>query len=272
MCYVELASKTKFRLCIAVLLFKILSLSIKHVKNNIYLLLARSSIMLKVVIFDCDGTIADAEPVHLKAFQIVLDEEGINLSEGDYYAKYLALDDKTCFSAVLKDRGRSFDQALIDRLVARKSQYYDELIRDHLVIFPGVGSFVRKLHGRGYFLAIGSGALRHEIEFILNHADIRKEFSVIMSAEYVVNCKPHPEVFMKALQEINNISSSQSGSIRPYECLVVEDSIAGIRAAHYAGMKCLAVTNSYSLDKLSEADMIVKSLEEAKIEELEKLF
>jgi len=48
--------------------------------------------------------------------------------------------------------------------------------------------------------------------------------------------------------------------------------IAGIKAAHSAGMKCLAVTNSYSPEKLSEADMIVKSLEEVKIEDIEKLF
>ena len=227
--------------------------------------------MLKAIIFDFDGVIADAEPIHLKAFQEVLSEEGINLSNKDYYDKYLALDDKTCFAMVLKDRGIDFDRALIDALMLRKSGYYDKFIRENLVIFPGVVDFIKKAYGK-YALAIASGALRHEIEFILECAGIRKEFNIIVSADDVENCKPNPEVFVKVLERINNLGPSKSGIIHPSECLVIEDSIAGIKAAHSAGMKCLAVTNSYSPEKLSEADMIVKSLEEVKIEDIEKLF
>lgn len=228
--------------------------------------------MLKAVIFDCDGTIADVEPVHLKAFQAVLDEEGVTLSDKDYYARYLALDDKTCFAAVLKNNGMSFDKTLIDELIIRKSRSYDKLVKNHLVIFPGVESFVKRLRGEKYFLAIGSGALRHEIEFILEYGGIRDEFDAIVSAENVENCKPHPECFITALRQINKINSSQQETVHPYECLVVEDSVAGIKAAHYAGMRCLAVTNSYPREKLSDADMIVASLEEVRIENLEKLF
>lgn len=227
--------------------------------------------MLKAIIFDFDGVIADAEPIHLKAFQEVLSEEGINLSNKDYYDKYLALDDKTCFAMVLKDRGIDFDRALIDALMLRKSKYYNKFIRENLVIFPGVVDFIKKAYGK-YALAIGSGALRHEIEFILECAGVRKEFNIIVSADNVENCKPNPEVFMKALQRINKHNSTKSRIVYPYECLVIEDSVAGIKAAHSAGMKCLAVTNSYSPEKLSEADMIVKSLEEVKIEAIEKLF
>ena len=227
--------------------------------------------MLKAIIFDFDGVIADAEPIHLKAFQEVLSEEGINLSNKDYYDKYLALDDKTCFAMVLKDRGIDFNRALIDALMLRKSGYYDKFIRENLVIFPGVVDFIKKAYGK-YALAIASGALRHEIEFILECAGIRKEFNIIVSAHDVENCKPNPEVFVKVLERINNLGPSKSGIIHPSECLVIEDSIAGIKAAHSAGMKCLAVTNSYSPEKLSEADMIVKSLEEVKIEDIEKLF
>src|ERR1700758_2990349 len=99
--------------------------------------------MLRAVIFDFDGVIADAEPVHLKAFQAVLSEEGINLSKKDYYDKYLALDDKTCFAAILKDRRKDFDMSLIHDLMVRKSKYYDRFIRENLVIFPGVIDFVK---------------------------------------------------------------------------------------------------------------------------------
>ena len=227
--------------------------------------------MLKAIIFDFDGIIADAEPVHLKAFQMVLSEEGINLSYKDYYEKYLALDDKTCLTMVLRDRGMNYDKAFIDALMLRKSRYYDRFIRENIIIFPGVVDFIKNAYGK-YTLAIGSGALRHEIDFILECAEIRKEFEIIVSADEVENCKPHPEVFVKVLERINKNNSTRSTIVHPYECLVIEDSIAGIKAAHHAGMKCLAVTNSYSSEKLSEADMIVKSLEEVKIEDIKKLF
>ncbi|MER3445712.1 MAG: hypothetical protein C4291_02240 [Candidatus Dadabacteria bacterium] len=227
--------------------------------------------MLRAVIFDFDGVIADAEPVHLKAFQAALSEEGIELSEREYYDRYLALDDKTCFAAVLKDRGRDFNRPLIHDLTVRKSRYYDEFIRENLVIFPGVIDFVKKLY-RKYPLSIGSGALRHEIEFILESIGIRKEFSIIVSADEIENCKPAPDVYIRVLHLINQLDSLKSGIVYPHECLVIEDSVAGIKAAHSAGMKCLAITNSYTAEKLSEADMIVKSLEGVRIEDIEKLF
>ena len=227
--------------------------------------------MLKAIIFDFDGVIADAEPAHLKAFQVVLSEVGINLTAKDYYDKYLALDDKTCLAMVLKDNSINFDRALIDVLMLRKSRYYDKFIRENLVIFPGVVDFIKKAYGK-YALAIASGALMHEIKFILECVEIRKEFEIIVSADDVEDCKPNPEVFVKVLERINKLSSPKLGIVYPYECLVIEDSIAGIKAAHDAGMKCLAVTNSYSADKLIEADMIVRSLEEVKIVDIEKLF
>jgi len=186
--------------------------------------------MLKAVIFDFDGVIADAEPVHLKAFQAVLGEEGIELSEKEYYDKYLALDDKTCFAAVLKDRGRDFNKSLIHDLTVRKSEYYDEFIRESLVIFPGVIDFVKKLYGK-YPISIGSGALRHEIEFILESIGIRKEFGIIVSADEIENCKPAPDVYIRVLQLINQLNSLKSGTVYPYECLVVEDAAAGVQAA-----------------------------------------
>lgn len=227
--------------------------------------------MLKAVIFDFDGVIADAEPVHLKAFQAVLSEEGIELSKKEYYDKYLALDDKTCFAAILKDRGRGFDKSLIHDLTVSKSKYYDEFIRENLVIFPGVIDFVKKLHEK-YPISIGSGALRHEIEFILESIGIRKEFNIIVSADEIENCKPAPDVYIRVLHLINQLDSLKSGTVRPYECLVIEDSIAGVTAAHSAGMKCLAITNSYPAEKLFEADMIVKSLEGMSIDDIEELF
>lgn len=225
--------------------------------------------MLRAVIFDFDGVIADAEPLHLKGFQEVLATEGVELTEKEYFDRYLAYDDKRCFEEVLKDNDRPRDDELIERLILRKSTVLNELIKDGLVIFPGVADLVKELSA-SYPLAIGSGALRGEIDHILKLAGLRDEFDVIVSAEDVTFCKPDPEVFLKALEKINE--RIEGKEVQSSECLVFEDSIYGLEAAGRAGMKCLAVTNSYNPEALKGAEMVVSSLEGLSVTDLQGLF
>lgn len=227
--------------------------------------------MLRAIVFDFDGIIVDAEPVHLKAFQEVLGWNGIFLSEEEYYERYLALDDRTLFSNILSDRNINFDDSKVEDLMQKKSECYEKLIREGIKIFPGVIEFVNSVYKK-YLLGIGSGALKHEIEFILDYVGIKDRFRVIVSAEDVQKCKPDPEVFVKALRKINKKLPQESKPIHPSECLVIEDSSAGIRAAKVAGMRTLAITNSYAGCNLSEANLIADSLLEVEIEDLEELF
>ena len=227
--------------------------------------------MLRAIVFDFDGIIVDAEPVHLKAFQEVLGRNGIFLSEEEYYEKYLALDDRALFSNILSDRNINFDESRVEDLMQKKSESYEKLIRADIKIFPGVIEFVNSVYKK-YPLGIGSGALKHEIEFILDYVGIKDRFSTIVSAEDVKKCKPDPEVFVKALLEINKKLPGGSKPIQPSECLVIEDSPAGIRAAKIGGMRTLAITNSYPGCKLSEANLIADRLLQVEIEDLEVLF
>lgn len=227
--------------------------------------------MLRAIVFDCDGVIANNEPVHLRCFQKALGEEGIPLTEKEYYEVYLGMDDKGCFSTVLAAHGQPVTPSRMSNLVERKARYYEEAIKRELVLFPGVTSLVKQASQR-YALAVASGALRHEIELILKAADIREAFKVIVSAEDVSAGKPDPEGFQKALIQINNVSPKPDPAITPEECLVIEDSIAGVEAARAAGMRCLAVTHSYSRNQLRRADLILDTLEGLKLETLERLF
>lgn len=220
---------------------------------------------LRAIIFDFDGVIADTEPLHFAGFQQILGEQGIGLTEPEYYARYLGYDDKGCFATALSSHDRPTPHSLIDELVARKSQVYLESIQRHLAIFPGVREFVRDAAGR-YPLAIASGALRHEIELILECAGIRKEFQHITSSEDVTKGKPDPQGFLHALAALNRRRSGDA--IVPAECLVIEDSLPGIRGARAAGMKVLAVANTHTVQDLHEADAIAHSLEQVRLPEL----
>jgi HAD superfamily hydrolase (TIGR01509 family) len=224
--------------------------------------------MLRAIIFDFDGVVADNEPIHCAMFQRVLGELGIFLSKEEYYSDYLGYDDKGCFAAILAARGRPAPQAMIDELVASKAARYLDHIRSHLVILPGVQDLVRAA-GRRCRLAIASGALRHEIEFILDEAGIAKEFEHITSAEDVSRGKPDPEAFLHALASLNRKGSGDRTPLAPGDCLVIEDSIPGVQAAHRAGMKVLAVTNTHRAAELHEADAVTRSLEDVNLQDLE---
>jgi HAD superfamily hydrolase (TIGR01509 family) len=225
--------------------------------------------MLRAVIFDFNGIIVDDEPIHFRLFQKVLGEEGILLTEEVYYARYLGFDDRGAFAAGFRDNQRPLDDFKLKELIERKAFYYQDAIRNHVAIFPGVQSLVLNL-AQTLPLAVASGALRDEIETILKTAELLKYFSAIVSAEDVSQGKPEPEIFLKALAALNG--QGQNGeAIRAGECLVIEDSKEGIRGARRAGMKCLAVTNSHTAELLGDADAVVASLEEVTLPFLEKL-
>jgi beta-phosphoglucomutase len=218
-----------------------------------------AGLKLKAIIFDFNGVIVDDEPLHLELFRKVLQEEGIFLTDEDYHEKYLGFDDRGCFTAVLCDNARTPDAAddlFIQELIERKAEYYRQAIQERMLLFPGVVDLVRR-SAEVYPLAIASGALRGEIEFVLERGEIRNCFQVIVAAEDVSECKPDPEGYLKALELLNQTRKTE---ILPHECLVIEDSIAGIEAAKAAGMRCVAVTNSYRADELKAADAIVTSL------------
>jgi beta-phosphoglucomutase len=223
--------------------------------------------MLRAVIFDFNGIIVDDEPIHFKLFQRVLGEEGITLTEEAYYARYLGFDDRGAFTAGFRDGNRSLTDEKLTELIDRKAAYYQQAIRDHVAIFPGVKELVYELAPR-VPLAVASGALRHEITTILKTAGLLNCFQAVVSAEDVKQGKPEPEIFLTVLAKLN---AGVTPPIEPADCLVIEDSKEGIRGARRAGMKCLAVTNSHPEEVLREANAVVKSLEDVKLAFLQSI-
>lgn len=215
---------------------------------------------LRAVIFDFNGVIVDDEPLHLELFKTVMAELGIVLSNEEYREKYLGFDDRGCFTAALADAGRvaeAENAALIAALIERKAGLYVAAINQSCPLFPGAVPLVKSL-AETLPLAIASGALRNEIEIVLGRAGVRDLFQAIIAAEDVSACKPDPEGYVKALAALNALGQE---AIRPEQCLVIEDSVAGIEAAKRAGMRCLAVTNSYAAEELWRADRVVATVE-----------
>lgn len=220
---------------------------------------------LRAIIFDFDGVIADTEPLHFAALRQVLASIDISLTETEYYTDYLGFDDRGCFLAALQSHQRQASLALLGELMDRKAHAYLSAVKEHLAIFPGVRELVHDATTR-YPLAIASGALRNEIELILEEAGLRKAFLHITSAEDVTRGKPAPEPFLHAMAALNRQPAQPA--LTPDDCLVIEDSLPGIRAARAAGMKVLAVANTHTVQDLGEADAITDSLANTSISDL----
>lgn len=222
--------------------------------------------MIRAVIFDFNGVLVDDESVHFELFREVLAEEGVAITEHDYHERYLGYDDRGCFAAALGDVGQVFDGARLDDLIARKARRYVEVAEEGLRYFPSAAETLAAMADR-WPVAICSGALRAEIEYALNRLGRRDRVVAIIAAEDAHKCKPDPAGYLQALEALRG--DSQAGSApgaapRADECLVVEDSLAGIVSAKGAGMWAVGITHTYTAPQLrqSGADAVIHGLDE----------
>jgi beta-phosphoglucomutase len=228
--------------------------------------------MLRAIIFDMDGVICDSEDLHMKAFQEVLSQESIIITDQEYYDRYLAHDDRGSFLAAFTDHGQPApDPQKMKSLLMRKSKVFDVFMRDGLVIFPGVDAFVRKVSAK-YALALATGARRLEAEFVLKKAGLRDVFAAVVSADDVANGKPEPEAFERALKMLNQMRLDGTPEINSSEVVVIEDSPRCIRTVKGMGMKAVGMATSYPKDSLREADLVIDTFVRFPAEQLEKLF
>lgn len=224
--------------------------------------------MLRAVIFDFDGVITDSEVLHLRAFNKVLAQYGVEISTKDYYKEYLGLSDIDCFKALINKKILPKPSAEIEHLAKEKKQAFEKLAKTEGRIIEGVRDFLLMLSRNNIPMAICSGALSVEIELILEDARLRSFFEVIVSAEMVRKGKPNPEGFLLTLKKLNR---SRQNAILPNQCIVIEDSHWGLEAAKAAGMHSIAVTNSYEADQLTLAEKVVTKLGELSISDLQNL-
>lgn len=196
---------------------------------------------MKAVLFDFNGVIVDDEPLHEESFRIALRDAGYTLSHDEYAMYFAGRSDWDGLQNFVSSK-------LIPDLLIRKQAVYSELLKDKIPIIPEVIEFIRRLHTRGYLLAIVSGAPGHEIRHILERTGTKELFSVIISSDDVSNGKPDPEGYLLAAKTIG---------VAHKKCVVIEDSPAGLEAAKRAGMKSIAINSTHSFTQLQAADRVI---------------
>jgi beta-phosphoglucomutase len=222
---------------------------------------------LQAIVFDFDGVIANSEPLHLTAFQQALTEEGIELSPAEYYARYLGYDDVGFFQELAKDRGLTMSSAHVKTLVARKGEQMHELLRSGTVLFPGAIELIRNA-AAVVPIAIASGAMRNEIDEVIDAAGVSDLFSTIVAAGDTPQSKPSPAPYQLALERLRETSGR---NIDPRRAVAIEDSKWGLESAQGAGLRLVGVTNSYPAHELTNAELVVESLTALTLPALDRL-
>ena len=223
---------------------------------------------LQAIIFDFDGVIANSEPLHLRAFQLALAEEGISLTPSEYYARYLGFDDVGAFAAIARDRGTPMTERQMTALVARKATIMQEMMHGDSVLFPGARDFVKNAAARELPIAIASGALRHEIGEIIAGAGLKELFPVIVAAGDTPEGKPSPAPYLLAFRRLCDVVGRELDSRC---CVAIEDSRWGLDSARGAGLRCVGVTTSYPAHELPSAELVVSGLHALTIPMLDRL-
>jgi beta-phosphoglucomutase len=222
---------------------------------------------VQAIIFDFDGVIANSEPLHLRAFQQALGDEGLFLSSEEYYSQYLGYDDVGVFEAMSRDRDLGWNDRHVAGLVALKGVKLQEMLNAGEVLFPGAADFVRA-SAAAVPIAIASGALRHEIDEIVGAAGLAPLFKTIVASGDTPESKPSPAPYRLAFERLRNAAGVP---LEPERCVAIEDSRWGLESARGAGLRCVGVTNSYPPGELVAAELVVSGLDTLTLDMLDEL-
>ncbi len=212
----------------------------------------------KAVIWDMDGVIADTAPYHFKAWQQVFRKRGVRFTREDFTPRFGQRND-TIIRSVL---GEATPKSEIDTIAGEKENNFRSMVRRKIEPLPGAIELLGSLSEHGFKTALASSGPMENIHLLISSLGIGSCLDVIVSGHDVTESKPSPQIFLLAAQRLG---------VEPEDCVVIEDAVAGVAAARKAGMHSLAVTTTNPRESLTEADLIVDTLEAVTADDLDRL-
>ena len=207
--------------------------------------------MVKAVIFDWDGTLADTRKAVVQSFQKILTKTDCKVSD-EFIARRMGIGTKKTIIEAFRECHMRLYVSTLEKLADEKVRI-QVVLADSVSLFEGVTELLEMLHGKTK-IALATMSGRKVVDKLLHAKGIEKYFDVVVSADEVINPKPNPEVFLVAAKKLG---------VTPEVCVVVEDSVFGVRAAKAANMKCIAVPSGvYSREELQEEqpDIVIGAL------------
>ncbi|GET29145.1 HAD family phosphatase [Prolixibacter sp. SD074] len=199
------------------------------------------------LIFDMDGVIIDSNPLHKKAWRTVFGREGISITEEDFTNFIFGTTGDSAIRILMK---REMAQEEVDSFNQAVDAEYRSMVKrmDGVEPVEGLRNFLEQLRSAGYRIVVATSAPTKNVDMVMDKLQLREYFEFIIDRARVTHGKPHPEIYLATLEQMGMPAS---------QCVVFEDSLAGIRAAVGAGIKVIGVTTSHSDDELRKAGAIL---------------
>jgi beta-phosphoglucomutase-like phosphatase (HAD superfamily) len=211
--------------------------------------------------------IADSELLHLRSYQEILRQHGLQLSSDEYFDRYLGYDDVSLLRRYARARGLDWRDEQVAAIVSQKAQLYEQLAARGQMLFPGAEQFLRAAAAE-VPIAVASGALTHEIEEILGRAGLRALFTTVVGADQTARSKPSPDPYLEAFSRI----TAAGHAVEPWRTVAIEDSVGGLVSAGTARLRCVAVTNTCRAEELApHAELVVSGLDALTLDTLDRL-
>lgn len=227
---------------------------------------------LKAVLFDLSGVIINDEAIHQELIAEILLSENLRPVDSEYKQFCLGRSDRGCLQDLLASRGRFVTEEYITQLVEAKAQAYLQKIEqlDELPLYPDVAEFLTKLQQQELSIGLVTGALRREVDAILERAAIAEYFTILVTGNELQISKPNPDGYLLAIEYLNR--QQPQLNLTPSECLAIEDTPVGIEAAKQAGIQVVGIANTFPLHMLQrQADWTVDNLLEIELDRVENI-
>jgi beta-phosphoglucomutase len=212
---------------------------------------------IQAVIWDLDGVIIDSAEEHRLAWLRMTSEAGLPMNDAGFWATFGKRNDD-----IIQMLWGPMPPARVQSLADRKEAYFRELISKTARPLPGSMELMRGLHEAGFAQALASSTPRVNIDLIGEVLGLKRYLTALVSGETVPRGKPAPDIFLQAAEALH---------VSPSASLVIEDAVAGVQAAHAAGMRCIAVAGKRDLPGLREAELMVQSLTEVNVAKIRDL-
>ncbi|MEO0828505.1 MAG: HAD family phosphatase [Cyanobacteria bacterium J06642_9] len=203
--------------------------------------------MLKAVCFGFNGVIVKDLAVHRRLIEQLVLEENMRPDPDEYTQICLGRSDRACLKDLFMKRGRVMSNQMLDKLVQKKTARYQAELSElkKLPLYPGLDDLIFKIRAAKLRMAIVTGATFPEVETILAQANLAEHFSIIVSGNDLTPeaSKPEPDSYLLAVQKLN--TAFPTLNLKPENCLAIEDSFIGIKAAKQAGMQVVGVAHTY---------------------------
>ncbi|MEX0779294.1 MAG: HAD family phosphatase [Balneolales bacterium] len=211
------------------------------------------------VIFDMDGVLVDSNPTHKKALNRFFKEHGKDISNEFLVTRIFGRTNTEWIPEVFGDISPEMAKQIADD----KEKVFRNIFDPKEAMVPGFTNFLDMLKEYEVKTALATSAPFENAEYILKGLSVKNQFDVILDSSHVSVGKPEPEIYIKAAKALGFL---------PEQCVVIEDSLAGVESARRAHSKVIGITTTHTTEELSGCDIVVDNFEELSFEDLSVLF